>query len=246
MERWSGPVEGWLREVRALTMDVYGTLLDLDGSLRGPLEELVRGRTPGPPPDVLSLLAQWRAALTSAFEEDALLGQERTPFRELVRRALMTVLRRHGVPVSPEEAGRLAARWDDLEPFPDVGHALPRLHGRFRLALLSNGDPDMLEAAARALGTPLDAILSTAGVGTYKPAPQPYRMASEALGGPPEAVLHVAAHAWDIKGARAYGLRTCWVNRRGEPYEETPLRPELEVRDLRELADELLRAAEAA
>lgn len=163
----------WLRETRVLTMDVYGTLLDGEGGLRGPLEGLLRGRTPGPEADVTTVLQEWTAALTRAFMEDALMGQERAPFRELVRRALLTVLRRHGTPASPEEAARLAARWDDLQPYLDAVPALHRLQGRYRLAVLSNGDPDMLQAAVMALGVGFDAVLSTAAAGSYKPRPRP-------------------------------------------------------------------------
>ena len=113
---------------------------------------------------------------------------------------------------------RLVACIERLKPFPDVLEVLGRLHQRYRLAILSNGDRDMLEAAKPHIGFDFDAVISVEEAGYFKPHHATYAKACELLGVDRSSVLFVANHAFDCIGAKAYGMRTAFIDRRRRPF----------------------------
>jgi 2-haloacid dehalogenase len=117
--------------------------------------------------------------------------------------------------------------------------ALARLRPRYRLAILSNGDPDMLENARPHIGFEFDDYLSIAAAGYFKPHRATYLKAAELLGTPLPQIMHVASHAFDTIGAQAAGMQGCFVNRRRRPFEDTPYPPTLVVESFTALADAL-------
>lgn len=132
--------------------------------------------------------------------------------------------------------------WRELEPFPDIREGLDRLKARFQLVILSNGNACFLEhLAENRIDFDFDHILSVDTVGVFKPHPAVYRMARHLLGAEPHELMIVSANSFDVLGARASGLRGAWVERYGLPFEETPFRPDIQVRDFIELADCLCR-----
>ena len=92
---------------------------------------------------------------------DALLHKEHTPYREIGQRAVAYTLERAGIAYTMDEVRFLVAQIERLKPFPDVPAALARLNARYRIAVLSNGDPDMLEAARPFHGIAFDAVIPT-------------------------------------------------------------------------------------
>jgi 2-haloacid dehalogenase len=168
---------------------------------------------------------------------DALLHREHTPYREIGERAVDFVLERAGIAHTDEEVKELVAAIERLKPFPEVPAALARLQARYRLAVLSNGDPDMLEAAKRYHQVPFDEIISVAAANAFKPHVATYRMAAEKMGVAMAEVLFVANHAFDCIGAKAAGMRTAFVDRRRRPFGRTPHQPDLIVKSMTELAD---------
>ncbi|HCL26771.1 MAG TPA: hypothetical protein DHW65_10560 [Dehalococcoidia bacterium] len=125
--------------------------------------------------------------------------------------------------------------------FPDVKEALGRLQGKYRLAVLSNGDLWSLGSAVSGLGIPVETAISAEQAGYYKPHPQVYLHGVRELGLSGEQVLHVAAHAWDVRGARQAGMAGAYVNRKSLSYLDAEgSEPELEILGLSGLADELL------
>ena len=110
---------------------------------------------------------------------DALLHREHLPYREIGRISLAYTLERAGITHTQEEVQTLVAAIERLQPFPDVGAALQRLAQRYRLVVLSNGDPDMLEAAKPHIGFAFERMISVAVASTFKPHIATYRMAAE-------------------------------------------------------------------
>ena len=103
--------------------------------------------------------------------------------------------------------------------------------------VLSNGDPDMLERGV----APTSASRSTASSRSPRRALQAARRdlpqgRATSSGAAPDDVLFVANHAFDCVGAKAFGMRTAFVNRRGRPFGEKPYLPDLEVADFAALA----------
>ena len=105
------------------------------------------------------------------------------------------------------------------------------------LTVLSNGDPDMLEAAKPHHGIPFDAVIAVAQAGSFKPHVATYTKAAEIMGVAMDEALFVANHAFDCIGAKAAGMHTAFIDRRKRPFGGTPHQPDLRVDDMKSLAD---------
>jgi 2-haloacid dehalogenase len=145
-------------------------------------------------------------------------------------------LDRAGIEHTRADVERLVSAIESLDPFPDVIEALTALHERYRLVILSNGDPDMLERGTAHAGFPFDEVISVASAGSFKPHVATYRTACELTGLQPHDVLFVANHEFDCVGAKSFGMRTAYVNRRDRPFGEKPYLPDLTVPDFAGLA----------
>ena len=117
--------------------------------------------------------------------------------------------------------------------------ALARLKASFKIVVLSNGDPDMLEAAKRHHGIPFDAVISVAVANAFKPHVATYTGPPRSWASPMDDVLFVANHAFDCIGAKSAGMHTAFVDRRRRPFGATPHQPDLVVASMTELADVL-------
>ena len=133
---------------------------------------------------------------------------------------------------------RLMDLYLTLEAFPEVPGVLRRLKaGGIKTAILSNGTPEMLEAAVgnAGIGDLFDAVLSVEAVGVYKPHPKVYQLAVDRLGIESQAISFQSSNAWDAYAASAFGMRVVWCNRYGQRRERLPGKPDHEVRSLAEL-----------
>ena len=226
-----------LEDVQVLTFDLYGTIVDMQRGLVEPIAPFLeaRGYTGSPS----SIVTWWRRTHYQDSMIDALIDGGHTPYREIGRRALSYTLTRAGVPFTDDDARALVAAIERLPPFQDVAANLDRLRGKYRLAILSNGDTDMLHNASGHHGIAFDAIVSIDRAGAFKPHRITYERTAEILKTTVEAICHVAAHPFDCIGAKASGMRAIYVNRRGRPFGFSPHQPDLEVADFGSLADAL-------
>lgn len=130
---------------------------------------------------------------------------------------------------------RLLELYLELPAFPEAQETMRTLRdaGK-RLAILSNGSPEMLERAAAAAGLRdlLDEVISVEEVGVYKPAPQVYALVEQRMGCAARDVLFVSSNGWDAAGASGHGFESIWVNRDGQAMERLPWRPAHVARDL--------------
>ncbi len=144
---------------------------------------------------------------------------------------------RCGISYTQDEVRWLVSEIEKLKPFPDVVGALERLRPHYKLAILSNGDRDMLEAAKPHIGFPFDHVISVQEAGYFKPHWRTYAKAEEIVGEHKSNILFVANHAFDCIGAKAYGMRTAFIDRRKRPFGKTPHQPDVIVENFSELAD---------
>jgi 2-haloacid dehalogenase len=122
-----------------------------------------------------------------------------------------------------------------LSAYSEVPDALARLSAAgLKLAILSNGEPKMLDAAVgnAGLGDLLDAVLSVEEVGVFKPDPRVYQLAVDRLAVRADQISFQSSNAWDVNGAGCFGLRPVWINRFGAPAERLPGSAEHELKDL--------------
>ena len=134
--------------------------------------------------------------------------------------------------------GDLMEAYRTLDAYPEVPETLATLRAQgLRCAILSNGEPGMLDSAVEAagIGASLDAVLSVDEVGIYKPHPSVYQLVVDRLGVPAARVSFQSSNAWDANGAAAFGFRVAWCNRFGQGQERVPEPPDAEITTLAEL-----------
>ncbi len=204
-----------LEGIEAFAFDAYGTLFDVF-SVTALCEELFPGNG--------SALAQvWRAKQLQYSLLRSLMGRHKD-FWLVTEDALVYASKSLGVDLTPARRERLMEAYLTLAAFPDVRPGLEALKARgVRLAILSNGEPRMLEAAAKSAGidTLLDTIISVEDVKIFKVSPRVYQLGLERLEVSRSALGFVSSNSWDINGAASAGLTTFWIQRRAaEPPEE--------------------------
>jgi 2-haloacid dehalogenase len=241
----SAPDAGIKMEARALKtkikicmFDQYGTVVDMQAGLTEVVTPYLRGKGWNGQPD--AFVTWWRRTHLENSMIDALLHKEHTPYREIGHRAVAYTLERAGIPYTMDEVRFLVAQIERLKPFPDVPEALAWLKTRYRIAVLSNGDPDMLEAAKPFHNIPFDAVISVAAANSFKPHVATYTKAAELMGAKMDEILFVANHAFDCIGAKAAGMHSAFIDRRQRPFGITPHQPDIVVPDIKSLADALI------
>jgi 2-haloacid dehalogenase len=227
------------RETRALVFDQYGTVVDMQGGLIAAATPFLKKK--GWTGDPNQFVTWWRRTHFEDSMIDALLDRGHTPYRQVGHRAVSQVLDRARIAHTQDEVEWLVAQIESLKPFPDVVAALERLRRRYKLVILSNGDRDMLEAAKPHIGFQMDMTISVQEAGYFKPHWKTYATAERLITERwPEiersGCLFVANHAFDCIGAKAFGMRTAFIDRRKRPFGETPHQPDLVVGDFAELA----------
>ena len=202
-------------DIRALTFDVFGTVVDWRASVAREAEAILGPK--GHALDWPAFADRWRALYVPAM---AKVSQGERPFvilDDLHRENLVELLQQDGVAnLSDAEIDHLNRAWHRLDPWPDVVEGLTRLKRRFILATLSNGNIALMVNMARRAGLPWDVILGAEVARAYKPTPEAYDRTAAMLQLQPEQCLMVAAHAADLRAAAARGFRTAYVHRATE------------------------------
>lgn len=201
-----------LSRVRALTFDVFGTVVDWRGSiirygaeLQAELETDV---------DWPMFADAWRAAYRPSMDCVRRGDLPWANLDSLHRRSLDRLAPAFGLDVlDAYQMDRLNRVWHRLEPWPDVVPGIERLGQRYIIATLSNGNLALLVNMARRAGLRWDAILSAELFRRYKPDREVYAGAAGLLGLEPAEVMMVAAHSGDLEAGRSVGLRTAYVHR---------------------------------
>jgi 2-haloacid dehalogenase len=210
---------------RAVVFDAYGTLFDVHSAVMRHAARIG--------PGAAQLSETWRAKQLEYSWVRSLTGKHRD-FWRLTEEALDFALAKFPQENASLRADLLAA-YRVLDAYPDAAPLLDRLRARgLATAILSNGEPGMLAAAAHSSGlaSKLDRILSIESCGVFKTAPAAYRLVTDAFACEAAEVLFVSSNRWDIAGASAFGFRCVWINRAGNPDEYADLAPLAVLRDL--------------
>jgi 2-haloacid dehalogenase len=221
--------------IKVCMFDQYGTVVDMQTGLVEAATPLLRAKGWQGNPN--SFVTWWRRTHFENSMIDALLHREHTPYREIGERSVAYVMDRAGISRTTDEVRALVDHIERLRPFPEVPAALERLRSRYRLVVLSNGDPDMLEAAKPYHGIAFERTISVAEANSFKPHVATYTKAAEIVGVRMDEVLFIANHAFDCIGAKAAGMRTAFIDRRQRPFGVTPHQPDLLVPSMTALAN---------
>ncbi|MBE0627174.1 MAG: haloacid dehalogenase type II [Burkholderiales bacterium] len=212
----------------ALVFDAYGTLYDVHSVIA-----LCERYWPGKG----SALSQlWRSKQLEYTWQRSLM-QRYTAFSSITADGLRYACAALGLELGAAQLAELMQQYRRLSPYPDALPALQALRGR-KLAILSNGSPDMLDplVADSGLDQVLDAVLSVAEVRIFKPDPRVYQIAVDRLGVPKESIGFVSSNCWDACGAKSFGFRTYWINRAGAPLDALDATPDHTIARLTDLA----------
>jgi 2-haloalkanoic acid dehalogenase type II len=213
-----------------LTFDCYGTLIDWEGGISSAF--ICEAARDGVTLDRDAVLA------AHAEVEPQVQARDFRLYREVLTEVAVRVGERLGWPVSSERARFLPNGLPDWTPFDDTNPALERLRKRFRLGILSNIDDDLLAGTRKHLTVDFDWTVTAEQVRSYKPAAGHFEAGIRRAGGAGR-ILHVGASIFhDVRPAKRHGLQVSFVNRNAEPVPEDA-RPDLVVRDLLELADQI-------
>jgi 2-haloacid dehalogenase len=227
----SATPEDRIRNIRAFAFDAYGTLFDVY-SVTSLCERLFPGKG--------NALAQlWRAKQLQYSLLRSLMGRHRD-FWRLTEDGLVYASKSLGLDLTAGKRKELMEAYLTLEAFPDVKPGLQTLKKQgLRLAILSNGEPKMLEAAARSAGIDalLDTIISVEEVKIFKVSPRVYNLGAERMNVAGPELGFVTSNSWDVNGAASAGLTTFWIRRSaGEPPEELSFAADRVVATLTDLA----------
>jgi 2-haloacid dehalogenase len=215
---------------RWASFDCYGTLIDWMGGIRATLRDI------WPEHDAELLLAAYHQV-----EPEVQHGRSVT-YRQVLAESLERVAHREGLELHEDDRQALGDSLPSWPPFPEVPSALTELRERgWHIAILSNTDPDLLDASLEEIGVPVDLRITAAEAGSYKPAHGHWERFLERTGAEREHHAHVAASLFhDIAPAAELGLRSVWINRLHET-SELPRAAELtDLSKLPEILDDLV------
>lgn len=191
---------------RWASFDCYGTLIDWLGGIRSTLAQLFPQR------DAELLLGAYHD-----IEPEVQRGRS-IPYRRVLTETLEKLAHREGLELAEDDREALAESLPEWPPFPEVPKALQELRNRdWRLAILSNTDPDLLDASLSLIAVEIDLRITAAEAGSYKPAHGHWQRFFETTGADRERHVHVAASLFhDIAPCAELGLLAVWINRQGE------------------------------
>jgi 2-haloacid dehalogenase len=208
-------VETELGAIRAIVFDTFGTIVDWRTSLIKSLEEF--GRKTGLEAAWDRLVDRWRAAYQPNLDRVRTGELEWTILDELHYSALVQLLPEFGLTSLRESDLRFLTNcWHRLAPWPDAIEGLRRLRKNYIIGPLSNGNLALLVDLSKFAELPWDVVFGADLFRHYKPDPETYLGVCDLLRLRPEHVMMGAAHNYDLKAAKALGLRTAFISRATE------------------------------
>jgi len=221
------------RRFSLISFDCYGTLINWEVGILGALQSILKkhGRNLSDA-GVLELYSTWEPQIQSGAYK---------PYREV----LAEIVRRFGAKLvfkpTQQEIDSLAESIRDWPPFADTSAGLRKLKTKYKLAIISNIDDDLLAHSLRLIGVPFDFLITAQQAKSYKPSHNNFELALKKIRLPKEKVLHAAESLYhDVAPTNELGIANVWVNRRGGrpgATKDIAATPGLEVPDLKTLAE---------
>ena len=209
---------------KIITFDCYGTLVQWYEVLQREIGAVLtaHGRDRALAPAILDAFSAQGRRLTAETPHRL--------YKEILRIGFAAAFREHGLEPHTGDIERVVTAPTLMGPHPDVPAVLRRLRERYRLAIFTNSDDDLIAPTVAGIGVPFDYVITAEQARAYKPSRQIFEYAYRRMGVTPDETVHVALGMyWDMKACHELGVRGIWVNRRGEtgnpdwlPYAEVP------------------------
>ena len=199
---------------KVITFDCYGTLVQWHRAMREAARTILSARIgrDGAEGQAASLADKLRAVAATQ--------QGQPPFRDykaVLCSSLDQALAEAGYAANPGDQQTLLSMLWSIEPHPEVPAALNRLRARYRLAIISNTDDDLIAGTVAAIGTPVDFVITAQQAQAYKPDHRLFLHAHGAVGVTKDETVHVGMGQFtDLKVCHELGIRSVWIDRDGE------------------------------
>jgi len=210
-----------------ITFDCYGTLIDWESGMKNALRNLTKRRNISF--DIESLPERY-IEIELEIEKE---GYRK--YKEVLGLGVRRLFEEKGIMLSSEEEKIFADSINTWPPFNETTEVLRKIKEKYKLAILSNIDEDLIKHSIKLIGVEFDGVITAEQVKSYKPSHGHWKRMMDVFKIPKENVLHVAAsYVHDIVPAKELGFRVAWINRKNE----TPkgnIKPDYKFRDLRPL-----------
>ena len=210
---------------KIITFDCYGTLVQWREVLLRELGQILASQGRRDPNEASAILDTF-----SRFSASLARERPHRLYKSILRIGFRSALMEHRLAPSEDDVERLAAAPTAMGPHPEVPGVLRRLRERYKLAIFTNSDEDLIVHAVERIGVPIDYVITAEKAQAYKPARQIFEYGHRTMGVGKDATVHVAmSMTLDMQACHELGIRGIWINRRGEkgnpdwlPYEELP------------------------
>jgi len=213
----------------AISFDCYGTLVDWEAGISSYLTQTLKQK--GVVADVSEV---FKAREDVEFE---LIQAEYRSYREILSLSLKEAFYRFSIPYNNRDGEQLAESVPNWPVFRETKPALEKIAERYKLAIISNIDNDIIERTRVGLGATVSLTVTAQDARAYKPSIKPFELALRRLGCRSKGVLHVSSgFRYDMPPAQKLGFKTAWINRKNEkrPPEH---KPDYEFQNLTQLAE---------
>ena len=228
------------KNIKILTFDIFGTLLNLKDSMIPYLESNLQ--ISDSETLVTDIWNTWRDRQRIEQYQDNILMLGHSGYLKTCERALKYSLQKYDISFNEKQIKSIMDGWHYLKPFDDALKSLPELSNKYKLVALSNGEQNYLEhLALNQLKFEFNDIISVQHAGLFKPSPAVYRKAAKMLNKNVEEIMMVASHSFDIIGAKACGYKGAYINRYDLPVEDMNYSPDITVIDFYEFTNFIVR-----
>tara|TARA_B100000073_G_C23742695_1_gene574225 strand:+ start:1766 stop:2515 length:750 start_codon:yes stop_codon:yes gene_type:complete len=227
------------KNIKILTFDIFGTLLNLKDSMIPYLESNLQ--ISDSETLVTDIWNTWRDRQRIEQYQDNILMLGHSGYLKTCEIALKYTLEKHKISYTQEIVDRIMDGWNYLKPFDDVNKNLIELKKKFKMVALSNGEQYYLEHLAKnQLKFDFDSIISVQQAGQFKPSPAVYRKASKLLKTSSENIMMVASHSFDVIGAKACGYQSSYIDRYDLPLEDLGYDVDIHVQNFDQFKEYIL------
>jgi len=220
---------------KIITFDIYSASLDINGSAIPIVEEIIKDLTKE---ECAEFFKTWRAQQWNYLLLNNSMKDGFYNYRYITERVLEYTEKKFNIELTRDQKDSLMEIWTTFKAWPEAKVVIEEIKRRgYKVAMLSNGDEDMLKPLEESTGIDFDYVFSGDQAGCYKPNPGIYINVLERLDIDKNELLHVAGSLFDVMGARSAGLNCAWSNRYGEFVLDTEYVPDYEIQSLDRLLD---------
>lgn len=217
------------KNIKLISFDCYGTLIDWKKGVLNSLMPLFDEY-------LLDVSKDEIFTLFKKFDDEIVLS-DFMYYRNVLNEIMKKFSAALNINLMKTDLDCLVNSLPNWEPFQDIAENLHKLKRKYKLALITNSDNDLIEKNLVFLGVSFDYTVTSADLGSYKPSQNNFIEALRIFNLPADQIIHVAQSIYhDIVPCNQLGINNIWINRYNEPFpDQEKEKPGIEIRSMREL-----------